>query len=103
MSSHVSDDLGHILDPGTTTQRSADALVDRLRRGDADAFSQLVRSWSPMMLRLARSIELPGNESTKTRSARTNSWIRNEKRQRLPLQRWSLLTVPLPNVGGRRR
>jgi RNA polymerase sigma-70 factor (ECF subfamily) len=53
MSSHVSDDLGQMPDPGTSTQRSAD--VDRLRGGDADAFSQLVRSWSPMMLRLARS------------------------------------------------
>jgi RNA polymerase sigma-70 factor, ECF subfamily len=56
MSSDVSDDVGRIPDPRTSTQRSADAtLVDLLRGGDADAFSQLVRSWSPMMLHLARS------------------------------------------------
>jgi RNA polymerase sigma-70 factor (ECF subfamily) len=30
-------------------------LVDRLRAGDADAFAEIVRAWSPMMLRVARS------------------------------------------------
>ena len=36
--------------------RSADAeLVTRLRAGDADAFGHVVRTWSPAMLRVARS------------------------------------------------
>lgn len=30
-------------------------LVDRLRSGDADAFAEIVRTWSPMMLQAARS------------------------------------------------
>jgi RNA polymerase sigma-70 factor (ECF subfamily) len=29
-------------------------LVDRLRTGDADAFAEIVRAWSPMMLHVAR-------------------------------------------------
>lgn len=32
-----------------------DALVDRLRAGDEEAFRRLVAEWSPAMLRLARS------------------------------------------------
>jgi RNA polymerase sigma-70 factor, ECF subfamily len=36
--------------------RTADAeLVARLRQGDAEAFGQVVRDWSPAMLRVARS------------------------------------------------
>ena len=35
---------------------STDAqLVDLLRAGDADAFAEIVRAWSPMMLRVART------------------------------------------------
>ena len=30
------------------------ALVDQLRTGDADAFAEIVRAWSPMMLHVAR-------------------------------------------------
>ena len=34
----------------------ADApLVERLRAGDADAFAEVVRVWSPMMLQAARA------------------------------------------------
>jgi RNA polymerase sigma-70 factor, ECF subfamily len=34
----------------------ADApLVERLRAGDSDAFAELVRAWSPMMLQVART------------------------------------------------
>ena len=29
-------------------------LVERLRKGDADAFGEIVRAWSPMMLHVAR-------------------------------------------------
>jgi len=44
----------HGPDPGEPP--SADVvLLDRLRRGDADAFTSLVDSWSPVMLRVARS------------------------------------------------
>jgi len=33
----------------------ADApLLERLRTGDADAFAEIVRAWSPMMLHVAR-------------------------------------------------
>jgi RNA polymerase sigma-70 factor (ECF subfamily) len=36
-------------------QRRSDApLLSRLRAGDADAFAEIVRAWSPMMLRVAR-------------------------------------------------
>jgi RNA polymerase sigma-70 factor, ECF subfamily len=31
------------------------ALVDRLRAGDADAFAEIVRAWSPMMVHVARA------------------------------------------------
>ena len=31
------------------------ALVERLRSGDADAFAEVVRAWSPMMLQVARA------------------------------------------------
>jgi len=48
--------LAGIETPGIKTSDSADAsLVDRLRAGDADAFAEIVRAWSPMMLRVARS------------------------------------------------
>jgi RNA polymerase sigma-70 factor, ECF subfamily len=41
---------------GIEPNDSADAaLVDRLRAGDADAFADIVRAWSPMMLRVART------------------------------------------------
>jgi DNA-directed RNA polymerase specialized sigma24 family protein len=41
---------------GIEPNASADAaLVDRLRAGDADAFAEVVRAWSPMMLRVART------------------------------------------------
>ena len=30
-------------------------MVDRLRSGDADAFAEVVRTWSPMMLQVARA------------------------------------------------
>jgi hypothetical protein len=34
----------------------ADApLVERLRAGDSDAFAEVVRAWSPMMLQAARA------------------------------------------------
>jgi hypothetical protein len=37
-------------------RQPADApLVERLRAGDADAFAEVVRAWSPMMLQVARS------------------------------------------------
>jgi len=42
--------------PDIKTDDSADVpLVDRLRAGEADAFAEIVRAWSPMMLRVARS------------------------------------------------
>jgi RNA polymerase sigma-70 factor, ECF subfamily len=48
---HASDRLA-----GIEPNDSADAtLVDRLRAGDADAFADIVRAWSPMMLRVART------------------------------------------------
>lgn len=34
---------------------AGDELLSRLRAGDADAFAEIVRSWSPAMLRIARS------------------------------------------------
>ena len=35
-------------------QPSDAALVERLRAGDAEAFAEVVRAWSPMMLHVAR-------------------------------------------------
>lgn len=53
---HVSARLAGIETPGTKTSDTADtSLVDRLRAGDADAFAEIVRAWSPMMLRVART------------------------------------------------
>jgi RNA polymerase sigma-70 factor, ECF subfamily len=38
------------------SERAADAaLVERLRAGDANAFAEIVRGWSPMMLQAARA------------------------------------------------
>jgi hypothetical protein len=37
-------------------KRTTDAaLVERLRAGDANAFAEIVRAWSPMMLQAARA------------------------------------------------
>jgi RNA polymerase sigma-70 factor (ECF subfamily) len=36
------------------TERSDASSLERLRAGDADAFAEIVRSWSPMMLHVAR-------------------------------------------------
>jgi RNA polymerase sigma-70 factor (ECF subfamily) len=53
---HVSARLAGIETPGLKTSDTADtSLVDRLRAGDADAFAEIVRAWSPMMLRVART------------------------------------------------
>ena len=42
--------------PGSDDHQPADtALVARLRSGDAEAFAEIVRTWSPMMLQAARS------------------------------------------------
>ena len=49
-------DLGRLPKPASKNAGPADAsLVDRLRAGDAEAFAEIVRAWSPMMLRVARS------------------------------------------------
>lgn len=41
--------------PGEDAGPGEASLVDRLRAGDAEAFAEIVRAWSPMMLRVARS------------------------------------------------
>jgi RNA polymerase sigma-70 factor (ECF subfamily) len=40
---------------GEADQSAEATLVDRLRAGDADAFAEIVRAWSPMMLHVARA------------------------------------------------
>jgi RNA polymerase sigma-70 factor (ECF subfamily) len=41
--------------PASEDDQPADApLVERLRSGEADAFAEIVRAWSPMMLHVAR-------------------------------------------------
>jgi len=55
MARPASDDSSQLESTPTARQATDSALVDRLRAGDDEAFSDLVRSWSPMMLRVART------------------------------------------------
>jgi RNA polymerase sigma-70 factor (ECF subfamily) len=41
--------------PSEEGEPAGATLVERLRAGDSDAFAELVRAWSPMMLQLART------------------------------------------------
>jgi RNA polymerase sigma-70 factor (ECF subfamily) len=41
--------------PSEEGEPAGATLVERLRAGDSDAFAELVRAWSPMMLQVART------------------------------------------------